>query len=121
MPLQCEVADLVAAGPFPAEDAEVEAIEETQRLLERVPKPVTDEEARALATLFGPDNCFGLAWTLLHLIETAPGAGTARYTERLDNEWVQMLNARIEVGRQSHGGDQGRRCQAPGQGHHRSW
>ncbi|MEU0382903.1 hypothetical protein [Streptomyces chartreusis] len=53
---------------------EIEVISETQRLLERIPKPVTDDEAQALATLFGPDNCFGLAWTLLHLIETAPGA-----------------------------------------------
>ncbi|GGW81712.1 hypothetical protein [Streptomyces lomondensis] len=98
MVLRREVADLVAAGPFPNEDAEIEAISETQRLLERIPKPVTDDEAQALATLFGPDNCFGLAWTLLHLIETAPGAGSAQYTKRTDNEWVQMLNARVEVG-----------------------
>ncbi|MEV6594217.1 hypothetical protein [Streptomyces acidicola] len=100
MSLRCEVADLVAAGPFPDEDAEVEAIEETQLLLERVPKPVTDKEARALATLFGTDNCFGLAWTLLHLIETAPGAILAEYEECADNKWVQMLNVRVEAGRQ---------------------
>ena len=23
--------------------------------------------------VFGPDECFGLAWSILHLIETAPG------------------------------------------------
>ncbi|MFE8986854.1 hypothetical protein ACFYMI_03380 [Streptomyces collinus] len=99
MALRREVADLVMAGPLPDEDAEVEAISEAQRLIERISKPVTDDEAQALATLFGPDNCFGLAWTLLHIIETAPGASGAQYTERTDNEWVQLLNARVEAGR----------------------
>ncbi len=99
MALRREVADLVEAGPLLDEDAEVEEISEAQRLIERISKPVTDGEAQTLATLFGTDNCFGLAWTLLHLIETAPGARGAQYTERTDNEWVQLLNARVEAGR----------------------
>lgn len=99
MAIRREVAELVAAGELPNEDAEVEVISETQRLIECIPKPVTDEEAQVLASLFGPDGCFGLAWTLLHLIETAPGAGSARYTKRTNNEWVQRLNARVEAGR----------------------
>ncbi len=28
--------------------------------------PVTDEEALALSEAFGPDECFGVAWSLLH-------------------------------------------------------
>ncbi|MDX2851185.1 hypothetical protein [Actinacidiphila glaucinigra] len=35
---------------------------------------MTDEEAHALAGCFGDDECFGVAWVLLHLIETAPHA-----------------------------------------------
>ena len=41
-------------------------------MLESVAKPVTDDEAAALAQLFGPGDCFGLAWTLVHLVESAP-------------------------------------------------
>src|SRR3546814_3082236 len=33
----------------------------------------SDLEATALAGVLGPDNCFGLAWTVVHLIESAPG------------------------------------------------
>ena len=55
-----------------------------------------------IATVFGPDDCYGLAWTLLHLIETAPGALTARYGQNSENSWVQLLNARVENARRMH-------------------
>ncbi|MEV5506840.1 hypothetical protein [Streptomyces orinoci] len=96
MTLRPEVEDMLEAGPFPSEDASVEEIAETQRLLERIKGPISDEEAQALTTVFGEDNCFGLSWTLLHLIETAPGAQTAEYTNNPDNMWIQLLNARVE-------------------------
>lgn len=48
---------------------------------------------------FGPDDCYGLAWTLLHLIETAPGAQTAEYPADSDNPWVQQLRRRVENAR----------------------
>ncbi len=41
-------------------------------MLKMITAPVTDEEALALYESFGPDECFGVAWTLLHLTETAP-------------------------------------------------
>ena len=44
-----------------------------------------------LISLFGPDNCFGLSWTLLYLIETAPNALTADYSANVDNGWVQLM------------------------------
>jgi hypothetical protein len=91
------VEDLVSAGRFPSEDASVEDIERTQLLLERVIAPVSDDEARLLAGIFGPDNCFGLSWTLLHLIETAPGARNADYSGHMENEWVELLKARQVV------------------------
>ncbi|GLW89624.1 hypothetical protein Aglo03_04400 [Actinokineospora globicatena] len=90
-----EVRDLVDAGSFPDEDANEESIERTQLLLERVAAPVTDEEAQALATIFGPDNCYGLSWTLLHLVETAPGAHTAHYPTHPKNLWRDLLNNRV--------------------------
>jgi hypothetical protein len=95
-----EVRELAAAGPFPDEqDATVEEIDEVERLIDLIDRPVTDDEAQLLATLFGPDNCYGLAWTLLHLIETAPGAQIASYRQNPDNEWVIRLNARVDFAR----------------------
>jgi hypothetical protein len=96
-----EVEDLVSAGPFPNEDADEDQIAETQRLLEQVPAPVSDAEAQLLATIFGPDDCYGLSWTLLHLIETAPGARTASYPADTDNPWVELLNRRVEFAREN--------------------
>jgi hypothetical protein len=94
MSIRPAVVDLVKAGPFPSEEATVAEVEETQRLLARVTAPVSDEEARMLVMAFGPDDCFGLAWTLLHLIETAPGAVTVDYSGNADNEWVKLLEER---------------------------
>ncbi|MEY9845236.1 hypothetical protein [Streptacidiphilus sp. MAP5-3] len=91
-----EVEDFVSAGPIPSEDASDEEIDRCGEQLKRITPPVSDDEAQALATAFGPDDCFGLAWTLLHLIETAPGAATADYQRDPDNYWVKRLNARVE-------------------------
>lgn len=102
MPIRQTVADFLAAGPLPDEDQSVEAIQRSQDLLECIQGPVTDEEAAALLAGFGPDDCYGLAWTLLHLIETAPRAQTAEYPADSDNPWVQLLRRRVENAR-AHG------------------
>ncbi|MFB9413943.1 hypothetical protein [Dactylosporangium matsuzakiense] len=70
-------------GKLPSERGEPtvaleEAVERAGALLDRIERPVTDEEAEALADCFGDDLCFGLAWNLLHLIETAPSARTSQ-------------------------------------------
>ncbi|MFG2824645.1 hypothetical protein ACGFX4_35090 [Kitasatospora sp. NPDC048365] len=77
-----EVADFIALGTLPSEDEEPDEalevrVDRAADLLELVERPVTDEEAHALAACFGPDECFGVAWRLLHLIETAPNAPEA--------------------------------------------
>ena len=69
-----QVRDLTALGQFPAErGASPEDIARREQLLAGIAPPLTDTEARALVTLFGPDGAFGLAWTIVHLVETAPG------------------------------------------------
>lgn len=102
MSLRQTVTDFLAAGSLPDEDQSVEAIERWQDLLERIEAPVTDEEAEALLAGFGPDDCYGLAWTLLHLVETAPGAHTADYPADSANPWIQRLRQRVENAR-AHG------------------
>lgn len=52
-----------------------------------VTRPLTEEEAVALLVCFGPDDAFGLAWTLLHLIEATPGGvPIAAMPQPSDNE-----------------------------------
>jgi hypothetical protein len=96
MGIRKEVRDLVALGPLPDSDiAEVEQVQRFQDAIEKISAPVTPEEAGALLSVFGPDECFGLAWAVLHLVESAPGGIPIK--ERPsddDNEWVRRLWAR---------------------------
>jgi hypothetical protein len=96
-----EVRELVAIGPLPdsaSAAADMQRLEDYQRRLENISEPVSDEEAEALAGLFGPDDCFGLAWTLVHLIETAPSWPFVEQLPASDNEWIQLLRARAQRG-----------------------
>ncbi len=96
-----EVEVLVAMGPLPDADAaadDVVKLEEYQQVLESVAKPVTDDEAAALAQLFGPGDCFGLAWTLVHLVESAPGWPLLDRLPPVDNEWTALLRQRATKG-----------------------
>lgn len=68
------ISDLVALGRFPDErTASQEDVAARERLVVDLEPPATEEEARALIGLFGDDSLFGLAWTLVQLIESAPG------------------------------------------------
>ena len=67
-----EVKILVKHGPLPPESASAEEIQHIQGIIQGITKPLTLEESVALARLLGNDYCFGLAWTVIHLIETAP-------------------------------------------------
>jgi hypothetical protein len=57
--------------------------------------PVTDEEVCELVKLFGPDDCFGLAWTLLHSIETAPVWPIESALDGQEGEWIDRLCERV--------------------------
>jgi hypothetical protein len=94
-----EINELVAMGPLPdsrSDAADEERLNEYQRRLERISPPVSDDEALALARLFGPDDCFGAAWTLLHLIETAPNWPLVERLPRNDSQWIERLRLRAE-------------------------
>jgi hypothetical protein len=68
-----EVRQFMNLGPLPGSNAAVGVIAQHQSALQQISSPVTDEAARELTHLFGPDECYGLAWTLLHLIESSLG------------------------------------------------
>jgi hypothetical protein len=70
------IAELVKLGPLPIEKdvSQPAQIARHETLLVGLELPATDEEARLLAKLFpGYGTTFGLAWNLLHMIESAPG------------------------------------------------
>jgi|KBSSwiStaDraftv2_1062776.scaffolds.fasta_scaffold00307_12 hypothetical protein len=102
--MQKAVVDLWALGPLPSERsvgadrrfADPAVVKQYETSILSIQKPVTDEEAKALVGLFGTDDCFGLAWTLVHLIETAPGWPIAECLQSTDNEWVRTLKLRSD-------------------------
>jgi hypothetical protein len=89
-----EVQGLALLGPLPSEDADEDTIASFQQILAQISAPVSREEACVLADLFGPDDCFGLAWVLLHLIETVPNWQVEDCPGIGANEWTQRLRVR---------------------------
>jgi hypothetical protein len=93
------VRNLIALGQLPAESAAtVERVRLLEEALRSIDPPLTDSEAEALVPLFGPDTCFGLSWSLMHLIETAPGWPIEACFASGQSEWVQRLRERAAAG-----------------------
>jgi hypothetical protein len=94
-----EITRLILLGPLPSEaEASVEYLRQVETLLLSVTKPVSNGEARALVRLFGHDGCFGLASTVLHLIESAPGWPLVDCLANSNNVWVAALQDRAARG-----------------------
>ncbi|MBT2487862.1 hypothetical protein J7E96_04805 [Streptomyces sp. ISL-96] len=86
-----EVQAFVAEGPLPDEDGSEEEIGRRVQQLEAISRPVTAEEARALVACFGPDDCYGVAWSLLHIIETGPDPVLTTKPAPDSSEWLDRL------------------------------
>ena len=93
-----EVQTFVAAGPLPDGNASVAEIARRTDQLHAISGPVTAEEAQALVACFGPDDCYGVAWTLLHLIETGPNPVLTAQPAPDANEWHHQLYDRSIAG-----------------------
>ena len=96
-----EVLELAKMGPLPScgvaiREDQRERLERYGLLISAIQKPVTDEEARVLTSLFGPDDCFGVEWTLIGLVESAPGWPLEQCLQDTSNEWIRILRQRIE-------------------------
>lgn len=95
MAIRKSVEELVRLGPLPGSQAPKTTLGNYHEHLERIEIPVTDEEAALLVNCFGPDECHGLAWSLIRLIESAPGGIPITSKPRpRDNEWVRRLWSR---------------------------
>ena len=90
-----EIQALEKLGPLPSEDeAEVAQLQRIEQLYRAITRPITDDEARVIVGLFGPDGCYGLAAAFMHLIETAPGWPLKDCLQQPDNAWVATLRNR---------------------------
>jgi len=91
-----EVKQLVSRGPLPGSKAGVQQVKEWQEAFEKIKPPISDEEAKALSSLFPPtdDDCFGLAWSLIHLVETSPHWPLQECLQNSDEPWVARLRQR---------------------------
>jgi hypothetical protein len=93
--MRSEIENLAKLGILPSEsNASLDFMREAEDLIRSITKPVSDEEARVLTGLFGEDGCFGLAWSLLHLIESAPNWPLSDCLSNLSNEWIKSLHDR---------------------------
>ncbi len=119
-----EVLGLVTLGSLPLEGEErpldemTALLKEFEEPLSALLPPATDEEAMALLGCFNPvaeDSCFGLAWAIVHFIETAPnwpgdpattaiGQAFEAHLQKSDEPWMQVLWQRILSWRQNHEG-----------------
>ena len=93
-----QVQAVVDLGRMPTDDdgPDEARIESWSNALDAVVAPVSDEEAAALLDCFPPDDStvYGVAWSLLHTIESAPYS--ASFLQRLDDRspWVTFLRER---------------------------
>lgn len=91
--MQNPVRELLKMGSLPLEEeADPDVIGKYEELVLKIKAPLTKGEATALVALLGDDSCYGLAWTLIHAIETAP---TYVIDDHLKNrDFVRMLEDR---------------------------
>ena len=74
MNIRSEVRQLVDQGVLPNEKApDLAKLRLCESLYRAIQRPLTDSEACALVQVLGDDGCFGLASSVIALIETAPG------------------------------------------------
>jgi hypothetical protein len=100
-----EVIELAKLGPLPSSKSILDnpegevLLKKYEALITSIQRPVTDDEARVLVGLFGPDECFEAEWPLIHLIETAPSWPLEDCLVDMNNEWVALLKQRVENSR----------------------
>jgi hypothetical protein len=100
--VRTEIAELAQLGPLPSEDdADVSQLARIEALYRAIATPITDNEACVLVELFGPDGCYGLASSFMHLIETAPGWPLKDCLAQLNSDWkIELRNRALRGGHQ---------------------
>lgn len=85
------VTHFASLGPLDGVKLTDEKIDQLEKSLEKIIVPISNEEANILLASFGTDDCFGLAWSLIHIIETADKCPVKIKPIGESNEWVHLL------------------------------
>jgi hypothetical protein len=89
---------LTQLGPFPSETSVTpEIVDSYFELIDTISPPVSLDEAKSLLTLFGTDPFFGVAWTLVHLIESCPEWSAEALANVDDHLWITLLRKRLQA------------------------
>lgn len=100
-PRQGIIDELIELGHLPSDDeaaADPERYSRWEALLTQLSQPASDAEALLLTRLFPQDesDSYGLAWSLLHLIETAPGWPLQEAIAAAPPYWGGILSDRLK-------------------------
>jgi hypothetical protein len=83
---------LAALGQLPHElDITDADLRERETLIDSLEPPASDEEERLLLPLLGEGTCWGLAWGVVHLVESSPSWPDWEGVRVLPAEWREML------------------------------
>jgi hypothetical protein len=98
MMVRPQVKELCSFGRLPSEvGADLDLIKRIEDSYRKISRPLSDAEARVLVRLFGDDGCFGLAASLMHLVETAPSWPLVDCLSNSDNVWIAELRRRASL------------------------
>lgn len=94
-PVQGAVAGMARLGPMPsAVSPALNIVGDWESALRALVLPISEADAGVLAGLFGDDDCYGLAWTLIHVIETTPGWPLWELLPTGGGKWIELRRAR---------------------------
>ena len=98
--MRTQVQVLLGKGHLPNSKSDISIIQDWQQALEKIKPPLSDEEAIALTRLFpnDQDECYGLAWTLVHLVESAPSWPIQDCLREKENPWIAHLRQAAGLG-----------------------
>jgi hypothetical protein len=96
--MRSEIQSLISLGKLPSEaGTSLSQIADAQAAIDSIEPPVTDSEATALTSIFGEDSCFGLARSLVHLIESCPNWPLIEALSLAENPWISLLRERAGI------------------------
>ena len=94
--IRTELKQLLSMAPLSSASApNVALLEQQGALVLQLTKPATDEEACAAIALFGEDGSFGLAWSVVTFVESAPGWPIWECIRSKSNDGVDLLRERL--------------------------
>jgi hypothetical protein len=98
MQIRAPVARLIALGQLPSGSAATsEKLQVFEAALSMVPAKLTEAEVCAVVKLFPlkEDSCFGLAWSLVHLVESASSWPNDAALTEMSGPWKAILLERL--------------------------